>query len=93
MSKICIIGAGPGGLSAGLLLLEKGHEVHIFEKDSLVGGRSKKLTFGEYKFDSGPTFFMHPPILEEVFEKSGMKLGDHINLIPIEPLYLSLIHI
>jgi len=87
MSKICIVGAGPGGLSAGLLLLEKGHEVHIFEKDSLVGGRSKKLTFGEYKFDSGPTFFMHPPILEEVFKKSGMKLGDHINLIPIEPLY------
>ncbi|MDP2638347.1 MAG: FAD-dependent oxidoreductase [Candidatus Levybacteria bacterium] len=36
--KIAIIGAGFTGLAAGLKLIEKGHEVTIFEKDSLPGG-------------------------------------------------------
>lgn len=36
--KIGIIGAGFTGLAAGLKLQEKGHEVTIFEKDSLPGG-------------------------------------------------------
>ena len=36
--KIGIIGAGFTGLSAAYYLLEKGHEVSIFEKDSQPGG-------------------------------------------------------
>ena len=33
MKKIAIIGAGPGGLSAGMVLSKKGYELHIFEKE------------------------------------------------------------
>ena len=36
--KIAIIGAGFTGLAAGLKLLKAGHQVTIFEKDSLPGG-------------------------------------------------------
>ena len=36
--KIAIVGAGFTGLAAGLKLQEKGHQVTIFEKDSLPGG-------------------------------------------------------
>lgn len=36
--KIAIIGAGYTGLSAGFKLLTEGHEVTIFEKESLPGG-------------------------------------------------------
>ena len=36
--KIAIVGAGFTGLSAAFELLEKGHEVVIFEKDSNPGG-------------------------------------------------------
>lgn len=36
--KIAIIGAGFTGLAASLKLLEAGHQVTIFEKDSLPGG-------------------------------------------------------
>ena len=38
MSNIAIIGAGPGGLAAALLLLNQGHQVTIYEKDDRVGG-------------------------------------------------------
>jgi protoporphyrinogen oxidase len=36
--KIAIIGAGFTGLAAGIKLLKAGHQVTIFEKDSLLGG-------------------------------------------------------
>jgi predicted NAD/FAD-binding protein len=35
--KIGIIGAGIGGLSAGLLLSKKGYNVTIFEKENIIG--------------------------------------------------------
>lgn len=38
MSKIAIIGAGVGGLSAGYDLAKAGHDVHIFEAGDRVGG-------------------------------------------------------
>ena len=87
MSNIAIIGAGPGGLAAALILLNQGHHVTIYEKDARVGGRSKRLTFGEYHFDSGPTFFMYQPILREVFEKANIDFDKHLKMQPLDPLY------
>jgi len=41
--KVCIIGAGIGGLTAGALLTKEGYSVTIFEKESQVGGRALTL--------------------------------------------------
>lgn len=87
MSNIAIIGAGPGGLAVALILLEQGHHVTIYEKDNRVGGRSKRLTFGAYHFDSGPTFFMYQPILREVFQKANLDFDANLKLQPLDPLY------
>ena len=38
--KICIIGAGISGLTAGALLTKQGYEVTIFEKENVLGGRA-----------------------------------------------------
>ncbi len=38
--KVCIIGAGIGGLTAGALLIKKGYKVTIYEKESRIGGRA-----------------------------------------------------
>ena len=61
--KIIIVGAGPGGLSAGMLLASKGYDVKIYEKEAIIGGRNGFITLGEYTFDIGPTFFMMKDIL------------------------------
>ena len=87
MKKIAIVGAGPGGLAAGMILSHKGHDVTIFEKDSEVGGRSKVLKLGDFRFDAGPTFLMYVEILEEVFKRSGYNLREELDLLPIDPLY------
>jgi len=67
--KVAIIGAGPGGLTSGMLLASRGFEVDIFEKKPVLGGRNAPLQIGDYKFDTGPTFFMMKFILDQVFLK------------------------
>ena len=85
--KVIIIGAGPGGLAAGLLLSSKGYNVTIYEKKPYVGGRNSSFKLGEYTFDLGPTFFLMPKILEDIFIESGERLDEHLNLIEINPMY------
>ena len=41
--KVCIIGAGIGGLTAGAILSKKGYNVTIFEKEKILGGNIRKL--------------------------------------------------
>lgn len=85
--KIIIIGAGPGGLATAMLLSAKGFDVHVYEKQSQVGGRNVALTLGEYRFDVGPTFFSMPHILEELFQAADRKLEDYMNLKELDPMY------
>jgi 2,4-dienoyl-CoA reductase (NADPH2) len=37
--KIAVVGAGPAGLSASITLAQRGHEVHLFEANSTIGGQ------------------------------------------------------
>ncbi|MDP3393793.1 NADPH-dependent 2,4-dienoyl-CoA reductase [Sediminibacterium sp.] len=37
--KIAVVGAGPAGLSATVTLAQRGHEVHLFEAQSVIGGQ------------------------------------------------------
>ncbi|MFE8700775.1 phytoene desaturase family protein [Cytobacillus sp. FJAT-54145] len=85
--KVAVVGAGPGGLAVSMLLAAQGYDVHIYEKQSFIGGRTSKLTLGEYTFDVGPTFFMMPSILEELFQAVGRNLHDYIDMKEVEPLY------
>ncbi len=87
-SKIGIIGAGPGGLAAGMLLADIDEfEVVIFEAEDKVGGRNGKIELGEFTFDIGPTFFMMPFILEEIFAATGRDLNNYVELKMMDPFY------
>ncbi|MBN2144003.1 MAG: phytoene desaturase, partial [Candidatus Aureabacteria bacterium] len=85
--KIIIIGAGPGGLAAGMLLSSKGYSVDIYEKEDRVGGRNSYFKLGDYIFDIGPTFFMMKDVLEKIFEKCGKKLESYADIIKLDPMY------
>ena len=51
--SIIIIGAGIGGLSTGVLLVNKKIKVEIFEKSKKVGGRTSSVTFRNHILDNG----------------------------------------
>lgn len=75
--KVVVVGSGPGGLTAAMILQHRGFDVQIFEKDSKVGGRNSYLKLGDYKFDIGPTFLMMPYILKEIFSEVGEDLNSY----------------
>ncbi|MFC1585470.1 phytoene desaturase family protein [Fibrobacterota bacterium] len=84
---IAIIGAGPGGLSAAILLGQKGFKVSVYEREDRVGGRNRSITLGDYTFDTGPTFLMMTYILELVFKEAGRDINDYLDLIELDPMY------
>ncbi|HEU6449037.1 MAG TPA: phytoene desaturase family protein [Verrucomicrobiae bacterium] len=84
---IVVIGAGPGGLTAAMLLAARGFKVTVFEKESHVGGRNAAIIRNGYKFDTGPTFLMMKFILDEVFEESGRHIDDYLKSVKLEPMY------
>ncbi len=85
--KVVVVGAGPGGLTAAMLLARHGCEVHVYEKHARVGGRNTAILAGDYRFDLGPTFLMMKYILEEVFELAGRRVDDYLDIRSIDPLY------
>jgi phytoene desaturase len=44
------------------------------ERLSVVGGRTSAMAAGGFKFDLGPTFFLFPRVLEEIFATAGASL-------------------
>ncbi|MCX8045147.1 MAG: phytoene desaturase family protein [Desulfobacterota bacterium] len=85
--KIAIIGAGPGGLAAGMILARRGFDVSIYEKDAVVGGRNKPLELNGYTFDTGPTFLMMKFILDEMFQEAGTDAQQWLDFIRLDPMY------
>jgi len=85
--KIIIVGAGPGGLVAGMILAHQGFEVTIFEKENKVGGRNAYIEKNGYRFDIGPTFLMMKFILDEIFAKTGRQSKDYLNFTKLDPMY------
>ncbi len=88
MSKrVLIIGAGPGGLAAAMLLARSGVQVTVLERSSSVGGRTKTIGGNGFSFDLGPTFFLYPRVLAEIFQTVGRDLRDEVELVRLDPQY------
>jgi phytoene desaturase len=79
--KVVIVGAGPGGLAAAILLAKSGVEVTVVEKRSTVGGRTSTIEREGFKFDTGPTFFLYPRVLREIFAAAGRDLDAEYRLV------------
>jgi phytoene desaturase len=87
MKKVIIIGAGPGGLAASIILASAGVRVKIIERLPIIGGRTSSLEANGYKFDLGPTFFLYPRVLREIFASAGFDLDKEVDLIRLDPQY------
>ncbi|WP_185114204.1 phytoene desaturase family protein [Chryseobacterium sp. CBo1] len=88
IKKIAIIGSGFSGLSAAAYTSKNGHEVHVFEKNSTLGGRARQFkTNNGYVFDMGPSWYWMPDIIEDFFKDFNKKTSDYYELIPLNPQF------
>jgi len=90
--RVLIVGAGPGGLTAGMILAHRGFDVTVFEARDVVGGRNAPLTAGGYTFDTGPTFLMMSFILREMFEEVGRNAEEYLRFKKLDPMYRLAFH-
>ncbi len=85
--RVVVVGAGLAGLSAALRLAGSGRAVTVLEREDIPGGRAGRWTAGGYCFDTGPTVLTMPELLSDAFESAGQRMEDHLELLPIDPLY------
>ena len=86
-NTVLIVGAGPGGLAAALLLAKAGLDVHVVERMPRVGGRCSAIEEQGFRFDLGPTFFLYPRVLERIFKLIGRDLRTEIPMVRLDPQY------
>jgi len=82
--KICIIGAGLGGLSASIRLSNKGFKVDLFEQNNSVGGKAGEISEGGFRFDTGPSLLTMPFVINELFDECGEDLNDYLKLTKLD---------
>ena len=58
-----------------MLLAAAGIRVRVLERLAFPGGRTSTITTPEgFRFDLGPTFFLYPRVLDEIFTTCGYDL-------------------
>ena len=87
VQRVLIVGAGPGGLATAILLAQAGLQVQILERLPRVGGRTSSLEAHGFRFDLGPTFFLYPRILAEIYATVGYDLHQDMTLVRLDPQY------
>ncbi len=85
--RVVIVGAGPGGLASAMLLAKSGAQVTVVEKRPVVGGRTSTMEVDGFRFDTGPTFFLYPRVLREIFSACGYSLDREIPMERLDPQY------
>lgn len=86
-SRIVVVGAGLGGLSAAIRLQAAGQSVTLVEKRAQLGGRAGQLKADGYTFDMGPSIITAPHLLHDVWSSAGARLEDDVELVPLTPYY------
>jgi phytoene desaturase len=87
MSKVVVIGAGIGGMSAAARLAKAGHEVTIFESSDRTGGKCRTKWIGDYAFDTGPSLLTLPAVYRDLFLKTGKRIEHVLEIEPVDPAF------
>ena len=72
-----IIGSGVAGLASAVRLAVNGFDVTVFEKNDHPGGKLSELNLNGFRFDTGPSLFVQPQNIEELFQLAGEDIHEY----------------
>jgi phytoene desaturase len=85
--KVHVIGSGISSLSTASFLAKAGYDVHIFEKNSSIGGRARQFETQGFVFDMGPSWYWMPDVFEKFYQQFGYTTSDFYALKRLDPSY------
>jgi phytoene desaturase len=85
--RVCVIGAGFGGLALAIRLQSAGVATTLVEARDKPGGRAYFWERDGFTFDAGPTVITDPQCLRELWGLSGHVMNDDVELMPVSPFY------
>jgi phytoene dehydrogenase-like protein len=86
-TRVIVIGAGIGGITAATHLAKNGIHVTVIEKNSRPGGRCGRISRAGHHFDTGPTLLVMPLLYEAEFAALGTCMQELLDLQRVDPTY------
>ncbi|MBD0860577.1 phytoene desaturase [Gordonia sp. zg691] len=85
--RVVVIGGGVAGLATAALLAHDGHDVELVEKNDDLGGRAGTWSSGDFRFDTGPSWWLMPEVFDHFFEMLGTSTAEQLDLVRLDPGY------
>lgn len=85
--RVAVIGGGFSGLATAGLLAASGHRVTLLEKQHELGGRAGRFRRGGFSFDTGPSWYLMPEVIEHWFELMGTSTDRELDLVDLPTGY------
>jgi 1-hydroxy-2-isopentenylcarotenoid 3,4-desaturase len=82
-----VIGGGISGLATAALLARDGHAVTLLEQQHGLGGRAGRWSSGGFTFDTGPSWYLMPEVIDHWFKMMGTSAAAELDLVPLTPAY------
>jgi phytoene desaturase len=84
VAKVVVLGAGLSGLASAALLAQAGHDVTVLERNSWLGGKSRRIELAGQRMDTGPALVTFPEVWQkylDTFDSLGsIASKDHASL-------------
>lgn len=82
--SVNIVGAGIGGLATSIRLASRGHHVTVFEQSDKPGGKLGTRRWEGFRWDTGPSLFTVPDLVEELYVLAGEEMKRYIRYQKLE---------
>ncbi|HER07787.1 MAG TPA: phytoene desaturase [Bacteroides sp.] len=73
-----IVGAGIAGLATAIRLAARDYRVTVFERSNVPGGKLGSIPWEGFRWDTGPSLFTLPDLVEELFLLAGTEMKTFI---------------
>lgn len=85
--RAVVIGGGFSGLATAGLLARDGHRVTVLEQQQSLGGRSGRWHADGFRFDTGPSWYLMPEVIDRWFRLMGTSAAEELELTRLDPAY------
>lgn len=85
--RVAVIGGGISGLATAALLARDGWQVDVLEQRSHLGGRAGVWQRDGFTFDTGPSWYLMPEVMDHFFQVLGTSAEEQLDLVRLDPGY------